>query len=75
MSEKIKAFVKPVIANRPLPLLNPKKDQKEEVMSSSSDESKTDKKVDLWKRLTKTIKVSLAELTRDTIDAVVPASQ
>ena len=44
-------------------------------MSSSSDESKTDKMVGLWKRLTKTIKVSLAELTRDTIDAVVPASQ
>ena len=44
-------------------------------MSSSSDESKIDKKVNLWRRLTKTIKVSLAELTKDTIDAVVPASQ
>ena len=27
MSEKIKAFVEPVITNRPLPILNPKKDQ------------------------------------------------
>ena len=75
MEEKMKAFVEPVMADRPEPIQNPKEDQKEEVISSSSDESKMDKKVGLWRHLTKTIQVSLAELTRETIDAVVPPDE
>ena len=75
MEEKIRAFVEPVMAERPKSPKKHKKDKKDEVMSSSSNESKTDKKVNIWKRLTKTIQVSLAELTKETIDSMVPADQ
>ena len=52
----MKAFVAPVMAKveRPdLSLAKPKNENEE--MSSSSDESRVDKKVGLWKRLTKTV--------------------